>query len=116
VRGVTESGLETDEQSYMFQVKPLPPTVTSPQYPDGGPIGARPGQPVEFVVTPALAGSREVLWNIAFNQPQVVPVGEDGKARFTVTLSSSGELTVSSRTPDGTVSGEVRRTYQVPQS
>ncbi|HEX8868861.1 MAG TPA: hypothetical protein VF821_24585, partial [Lentzea sp.] len=88
----------------------------SPQYPDGGPIGARPGQPVEFVVTPALPGSHEVLWYIAFNTPQVVPVGEDGKARFTYTPMGSFELTVSSRTPDGTVSGEVRRTYQVPQS
>ncbi|WP_189252817.1 hypothetical protein [Lentzea flava] len=115
VRGVTESGLETDERSYLFQVKPLPPTVTSPQYPDGGPITARPGQPVEFVVTPALPGSHEVLWYISFNTPQVVPVGEDGKARFTYTPAGAFEMTVSSRTPDGIVSGEVRRTYQVPQ-
>ncbi|GAA3642107.1 hypothetical protein C8D88_103444 [Lentzea atacamensis] len=115
VRGVTAEGVETDERSYMFQVKPLPPTVTSPQYPDGGPISARPGQPIEFVVTPALPGSHEVLWYIAFNTPQVVPVGADGKARFTCTSGGSFELTVSSRTPDGIVSGDVRRTCQVPQ-
>ena len=114
VRGVTSSGVETDEQSYMFQVKPLPPTVTSPQFPDGGPVTARPGQPVEFVVTPALPGSTEVLWAISFGTPTVVPVGEDGKARFTYTPAGSFELTVSSRTPEGTVSGDVKRTYSVP--
>ncbi|MDX8028906.1 hypothetical protein SK803_01730 [Lentzea sp. BCCO 10_0856] len=116
VRGVTESGFETDEQSYMFQVKPLPPTVTSPQFPDGGPVTARPNQPVEFVVTPALPGSHEVLWSISFGAPTVVPVGEDGKARFTYTPGGSFELTVSSRTPDGIVSGDVKRTYSVPTS
>lgn len=115
VRGVTESGIRTDERYYMFQVKPAPPVVTSPQYPDGGPVSARPGQPIEFVVTPTLPGSHEVLWYISFNTPQVVPVGEDGKARFTYTPAGAFELTVSSRTPDGVVSGEVRRTYQVPQ-
>ncbi|MCP2245446.1 CBM96 family carbohydrate-binding protein [Lentzea aerocolonigenes] len=117
VIGVTAGGVESDERSYAFQVKAALPVVTSPQYPDGGPVTARPGEPIEFVVTPALAGSREVLWNIAFNQPQVVPVGEDGKARFTVTLSSSGtfSLTVSSRTSDGVVSGNLERSYFVPQ-
>ncbi|RAS71022.1 hypothetical protein C8D87_1011323 [Lentzea atacamensis] len=75
----------------------------------------RPGQPIEFVVTPALPGSHEVLWYIAFNTPQVVPVGADGRARFTYASGGSFELTVSSRTPDGIVSGDVRRSYQVPQ-
>ncbi|MGW4212075.1 hypothetical protein ACWEIJ_29050 [Lentzea sp. NPDC004789] len=117
VRGVTDNGIETDEQLYMFQVKPLPPVVTSPQFPDGGPVTARPNVPIEFVVTPALAGSHEVLWSIAHgNPPNVVPVGEDGKARFTYTVpgSYSFELTVSSRTPDGLESGSVTRTYFVP--
>ena len=73
--------------------------------------------PIEFVVTPALPGSHEVLWYVAFNTPQVVPVGADGKARFTVTMPSSGTfyLTVSSRTPDGVVSGNLERSYSVPQ-
>ncbi|NKE57730.1 PKD domain-containing protein [Lentzea sp. PSKA42] len=117
VRGVTADGEETDERSYLFQVKPALPTVTSPQFPDGGPVTARPGEPIEFVVTPTLPGSHEVLWSISWGQTQVAPVGEDGKARFTHTVSSSSSfyLTVSSRTPDGVVSGTVERSYFVPQ-
>lgn len=99
----------------MFQVKPLPPTATSLQYRDGGPVAARPGQPVAFVVTPALPGSHEVLWSISYNPPHVVPAGEDGKARFSYPPAGASELTVSSRTPDGVAPGDVRRTYQVPQ-
>ncbi|MEU3644153.1 hypothetical protein AB0E59_12325 [Lentzea sp. NPDC034063] len=117
VRGVTDTGVESDDQSYVFQVKPALPTLTSPQFPDGGPVTARPNVPIEYVVTPALPGSHEVLWYIAFNTPQVVPVGADGKARFTVTMPSSGTfyLTVSSRTPEGVVSGNLERSYSVPQ-
>lgn len=115
VRGVTDNGIETNERSYSFQVKPLPPTVVSPQFPEGGPPTARPGEPVEFVVTPALPGSHEVLWGIASGNPtNVAPVGEDGKARFTYTPAGSFQLTVSSRTPDGLDSGSITRTYQVP--
>lgn len=116
VWGVTENGVESDEERFTLPVKSLPPTVTSPQFPDGGPVTARPGEPVEFVVTPALPGSHEVLWQISFNQPQVVPVGEDGKARFTYTPAGSFQLTVSSRTPEGVESGGVQRTYTVPGS
>ncbi|WP_158844062.1 hypothetical protein [Saccharothrix deserti] len=64
-------------------------------------------------MTPAVPGSHEVLWYIAGNAPQVVPVGPDGKATLTCTPLGAFELTVSSRTPEGVVSGEVRRTYQV---
>ncbi|MFD7656076.1 hypothetical protein ACFV4N_19070, partial [Actinosynnema sp. NPDC059797] len=113
VRGVTAAGVETDERSFSFWVKPLPPTVTSPQFPEGGQPTAVVGQPVEFEVTPALAGSHEVLWQLGFGQPQVVPVGPDGRARFTYTPLGAFQLTVSSRTPDGVVSGQVTRTYEV---
>ncbi|MFD9958646.1 hypothetical protein [Amycolatopsis sp. NPDC058986] len=116
VRGVTASGVVTDETSFTFWVKALPPIVTSPQFPEGGPSTAKPGQPIEFIVTPALRGSHEVLWSIAFNPPQVVPVGPDGKATFTYTLPETFEafeLTVSSRTAEGYVSGPVTRTYHV---
>ncbi|MBB5804980.1 hypothetical protein F4560_004748 [Saccharothrix ecbatanensis] len=115
VRGVTATGVETDESYFSFRVKALPPTVTSPQFPDGGPSTAKVGQPIEFTVTPALPGSHEVLWSISFNPPQVAPVGPDGKARFTYTPLGSFQLTVSSRTPGGVVSGDVTRTYSVPQ-
>ncbi|WP_156076934.1 hypothetical protein [Saccharothrix sp. NRRL B-16314] len=113
VRGVTATGVETDEAYFSFRVKAFPPAVTSPQFPDGGPSTAKVGQPVEFTVTPALPGSHEVLWSIAFTPPQVVPVGPDGKATFTYTPLGSFQLTVSSRTPGGAVSGDVTRSYYV---
>ncbi|KOX15316.1 hypothetical protein ADK67_41725 [Saccharothrix sp. NRRL B-16348] len=113
VSGVTAAGVVTDERSFTFWVEALPPTVTSPQFPADGPSTARPGQPVEFTVTPAVPGSHEVLWRISFNTTQVVPVGPDGKATFTYTPLGSFQLTVSSRTPEGVESGEVTRTYSV---
>ncbi|MFI6095975.1 hypothetical protein ACIA8G_10505 [Lentzea sp. NPDC051213] len=117
VIGVTEHGVETEQRIYQFQVKPLPPTVVSPQFPDGGPVTARPNEPMEFIVTPALPGSHEVLWTATFGEPQVVPVGADGKARFTYTVQSASSFTlsVSSRTPDGLSSGNFQRGYFVPQ-
>ncbi len=72
------------------------------------------GVPREIVFTANQDGAMQVLWQISFNQPQVVPVGEDGKARFTYTPAGSFQLTVSSRTPGGVESGGVQRTYTVP--
>ncbi|MFS8097330.1 hypothetical protein LFM09_09325 [Lentzea alba] len=117
VFGVTASGVETERRSYSFRVKAFPPTLTSPQYPEGGPVTARPNQPIEFVVTPNLPGSHEVLLNFHWGgTPQVLPVGEDGKARFTHTVTSSQSfyVTVSSRTPNGLESGSIERGFHVP--
>ncbi|WP_447003517.1 hypothetical protein ACRAKI_28175 [Saccharothrix isguenensis] len=113
VSGVTATGVGTEETYFSFRVKALPPMVTSPQFPDGGPSTARVGQPVEFTVTPALPGSHEVLWSAAYNQAQVLPVGPDGKVTFTYTPTGPFYLTVSSRTPEGAVSGDVSRSYHV---
>ncbi|WNV88947.1 hypothetical protein [Umezawaea sp. Da 62-37] len=115
VSGVTAAGVVTDEKSYNIRVGKLPPVVTSPQFPADGPSTAKAGQPIELVVTPSLPGSHEVLWAIASNPPQVAPVGPDGRAGFTFTSPWTGafELTASSRTPDGIVSGGVTRRYDV---
>ncbi|MFI9812754.1 RHS repeat domain-containing protein [Saccharothrix variisporea] len=115
VTGVTATGVETERGSYSFPVKSSPPTLTSPQYPEGGPSTGRVGQPIEFVATPNVAGSHEVVWSARFGAEQVVPVGADGTARFTYTPTSQGNLdiAVSSRTPDGTVSGTGYRSFYV---
>ncbi|MEU7526389.1 hypothetical protein AB0A74_11675 [Saccharothrix sp. NPDC042600] len=115
VVGVSAAGWTTESAYHGFVVKALPPTVTSPQYPDGGPATGRVGEPVEFVVTPNLPGSHEVLWSIGYGAERVAPVGADGTARFTHTPQSQGQLVVvvSSRTPDGTVSGQGSRIFYV---
>ncbi|WP_440901496.1 hypothetical protein, partial [Actinosynnema sp.] len=113
VVGVTASGVVTDSRSHSFRVRKLPPTVTSPQFPEGGTPTARVGEPIRFVVTPALAGSTEVLWRDRDSDPgTVVPVGPEGTAVFDlVPTSSYFRMSFWSRKADGTLSGELLRTY-----
>lgn len=112
VVGVTASGVVTDSRSHSFRVRKLPPTVTSPQFPEGGTPTARVGEPIRFVVTPALAGSTEVLWRDRDSDPgTVVPVGPDGTAVVDlVPTSSYFRMSFWSRKADGTLSGELLRT------
>ncbi|XVV06303.1 hypothetical protein ACQPW3_13305 [Actinosynnema sp. CA-248983] len=116
VVGVSASGWTTDTKYHSFAVKALPPTLTSPQYPEGGPSTGKVGQPIEFVATPNVAGSHEVVWrDINSSAEQVVPVGADGTARFTHTPQFPGNLVIVlfSRTPDGTVSGTAYQGFSV---
>ncbi|MCP2094624.1 MULTISPECIES: hypothetical protein [Actinosynnema] len=113
VVGVTASGFVTDSRSHSFWVKKLPPTATSPQFPEGGTPTARVGEPVRFVVTPALPGSTEVLWrDHATGAVLAVPVGADGTAVFDHTPSGRYfQLTFWTRKADGTVSGDLLKSY-----
>ncbi|ONI91555.1 hypothetical protein ALI22I_07960 [Saccharothrix sp. ALI-22-I] len=114
VVGVSASGFDTEPRYHSFAVKALPPTLTSPQYPEGGPSTGKVGEPIEFVATPNVAGSHEVVWSVGFGE-FVASVGPDGKARFTHVPQSQGNLVVqvSSRTPDGTVSGTAYKGFYV---
>ncbi|CAL9555315.1 hypothetical protein SUDANB95_04483 [Actinosynnema sp. ALI-1.44] len=74
------------------------------------------GGPADIVFTANQAGAAAFVYTLDDGREQTVPVGADGTARFTHTPQSQGQLVVvvSSRTPDGTVSGQVSRIFSVP--
>jgi hypothetical protein len=54
--------------------------------------------------------------NTDSKQPHKEITTGDAKVGVSTSTAGSFEMTVSSRTPDGTVSGDVKRTYSVPTS
>ena len=107
VWGVGADGLATDETYYFIDVRPWRPEVSSPQFPPDGPPAVGPGEQFEIVVTPTLPGSTEAVLAFDWTNQVVVPVGADGKARYTHTQGEWGSsIRITTRTAAGATSGE----------
>ena len=91
------------------------PSVSSEEYPIGGGEGAPAGTPGTFVFRPGMPDTVEYVWSIDYGPEQTVAAGADGTASVVYTPTRGGfhNLTVYSRSSDGTTSDETNGFFQV---